>query len=82
MGFRKGTRRVESPCLGCNDRIVSCHSNCNKYVEYRQTLKSKADMAYSENPIDKYYIDVHLSRRQKFYDGHHMNKIATLKNEK
>lgn len=38
---------IESPCLGCNERVISCHSNCIKYIDFRQRLdaynKEKAD---------------------------------------
>lgn len=27
-----------SPCKGCKDRIVGCHSNCKKYIEWRKEL--------------------------------------------
>ena len=39
----------ESPCQGCRDRVVGCHSKCPKYIEYdrinkeRLLLKSKQD---------------------------------------
>lgn len=25
---------IQSPCLGCEDRELHCHSACEKYIEY------------------------------------------------
>lgn len=27
--------RIKSPCYGCQNRTVTCHSDCEKYLEYR-----------------------------------------------
>lgn len=29
---------LDSPCRGCTDRCVRCHSSCGRYAEYRQEL--------------------------------------------
>lgn len=28
--------RVKSPCLGCKERYIGCHSDCLKYIDYAQ----------------------------------------------
>lgn len=33
------TPKVEPPCMDCPDRVVGCHSKCDKYKEYSQTLR-------------------------------------------
>lgn len=30
-----------SPCMDCEDRIVGCHSTCEKYIAYRKDLSQK-----------------------------------------
>ena len=27
---------LNSPCMGCSDRVVFCHSKCGKYQEWKQ----------------------------------------------
>ncbi len=27
--------KMKSPCLGCKDRFIGCHSKCDKYIKYR-----------------------------------------------
>ena len=31
---------VDSPCLGCIERVIGCHSNCIKYIDFRQRLEA------------------------------------------
>lgn len=31
------------PCLNCQDRIVSCHSNCKKYLDFKKEHKILKD---------------------------------------
>lgn len=30
---------VMSPCKGCEDRCIGCHSTCGDYAEYKQALE-------------------------------------------
>lgn len=27
---------IDSPCLDCKERILKCHSTCDKYINYRK----------------------------------------------
>ena len=29
---------ILSPCKDCSDRVVGCHSSCDKYKQYRSEL--------------------------------------------
>lgn len=29
---------IKSPCMGCPERKVGCHSTCDKYLDYRSKL--------------------------------------------
>ena len=31
---------MDCPCRNCNDRHVSCHSDCDKYIEWRTQLNA------------------------------------------
>lgn len=47
-----------APCLNCGDRVVGCHSNCERYIEYtgdveklrqiRAELAEKAEKTYTK----------------------------------
>lgn len=28
----------KSPCVNCNERSVTCHSTCEKYLKYREHI--------------------------------------------
>ena len=30
---------IEGPCMDCTDRVLGCHSKCEKYKEYSQKVK-------------------------------------------
>lgn len=30
-----------SPCMNCKNRKLKCHSNCNKYLLYKEKLNNK-----------------------------------------
>lgn len=34
-------RRIPSPCLSCCDRHIGCHSECGKYLAYREELQTE-----------------------------------------
>lgn len=27
---------IHSPCVNCSDRILSCHSTCEKYIAFKE----------------------------------------------
>ena len=31
---------MKSPCLGCTERKLHCHSQCRKYIEYKNKHKT------------------------------------------
>ena len=34
----KLTFGIESPCLGCPDRVPLCHNTCERYAEYKRKV--------------------------------------------
>lgn len=62
---------IESPCLGCTDRAVGCHSRCDKYAAYR----AEVDKVHAEKikRRDNDYVDYSLRK---------ISKMQRLKNEK
>lgn len=32
---------MDCPCKGCNDRFVGCHSNCDRYAQYKNDLNNR-----------------------------------------
>lgn len=41
---------MNSPCMGCQDRICGCHGSCTKYLEFR--AKCDAAIAAREKESD------------------------------
>ena len=36
VGIHLPGSMIKSPCFGCENRHISCHSECEKYVQYRK----------------------------------------------
>lgn len=45
---------ANAPCKDCPDRVVSCHSTCTKYLEYREQRDADNEArrkAICEHPV-------------------------------
>lgn len=54
---------IKSPCKNCENRCVGCHSNCDKYIEYRKQLDNRNEIIKTEKgkttDLDRYEINKH-----------------------
>ena len=51
MGNRSGEeppKRLKHSCKGCEDRHVGCHSECEPYQKYRESLDIYNEYAYKK----------------------------------
>ena len=53
-------RRTAPPCKGCEDRVVGCHSRCDKYKEWKaqdlEKIKQANDLHLAEQVVDDYVV--------------------------
>ena len=42
-------KKVMSPCYKCEDRVVGCHSRCEKYLEYSGIMASNREENYENH---------------------------------
>lgn len=57
-------RKPKAPCRNCADRNISCHSSCEKYVDFRKQLddfniklkKQKEDYRERHNSVRRFHI--------------------------
>lgn len=45
---------AKAPCKLCPDRVVGCHSNCTRYLEYREQQDAENEAhrkAIREHPV-------------------------------
>lgn len=43
------------PCKGCNERVLYCHSNCEKYKLFKERKQCARDRERSESAVNKYF---------------------------
>lgn len=51
-------KKNNAPCFGCVDRRVGCHSGCEKYSKYTQTINSQKEERYSRIKKNSDYYSV------------------------
>ena len=57
-----------SPCMGCSDRIVGCHTSCDKYRKYKELneeLRIKRRNASSDRAMIVSYIHDSIQDRKR-----------------
>ena len=40
--------KPQSPCQGCEERAVGCHTTCERYAEYREAFEKWRDTVNGE----------------------------------
>ena len=45
---------VISPCKGCTDRCIGCHTTCGDYAIYKQELERRRTEAKEANDIEDF----------------------------
>lgn len=61
---------MQAPCKDCPDRVVGCHSTCEKYIEFRKYRDEYLAWKQKENKLldDLYHTSRH-SKTQKMRRG-------------
>lgn len=55
-----------NPCSGCEDREILCHSNCEKYLEFRKQLEEKKELERQAKTEDGIIIGYYKQAKKKF----------------
>lgn len=42
---------MKAPCYKCPDRVMHCHSTCEKYIEYSKFKETERAIRYQETEI-------------------------------
>lgn len=54
---------MNGPCLGCQDRVLGCHSKCERYLEYRR----KKDEIAERREADKIGVTAAIESIRRKY---------------
>lgn len=46
---------LSSPCKGCKERTLGCHSNCDEYLDYRHKVDAENKEKEKQNFYAKGY---------------------------
>lgn len=50
--FNFGVYNSPSPCTKCEDRTMICHSQCQKYKDWREALEKKKQEVYDKRNME------------------------------
>jgi len=45
---------MPNPCRNCTDHVAACHTNCEKYLEWRSQLRTEKDAEYNRREGGRY----------------------------
>ena len=61
--------RTSTPCYGCQDRAVGCHSKCDRYISWSKEHNEKRMAAYKAKEhrriMQEYLADTIAKYRRK-----------------
>lgn len=50
-------KRVKNPCLGCIHRHIGCHSDCERYAEWRDFRAAEMQHLSAGGDVIRFKID-------------------------
>ena len=56
---------MKAPCMSCQDRHATCHTDCNAYLQYRAMLDKVAQAENNTFWIDYHYASMSRMKRKK-----------------
>ena len=63
MKGRNNLMNIKGPCRDCQDRTQNCHSECERYNQYRDKLDRYNDLRNKHQQVEENYISY---KRSKF----------------
>ena len=49
---------MKSPCMGCNNRVLGCHSNCEAYGTYKNDNEKRKQIELENKKTRDFYFNV------------------------
>ena len=61
---------MKAPCKNCTDRVVGCHSTCEKYKDWKKKDKERKQKIFESKMKSRYYrstatTKVHQKKRKQ-----------------
>ena len=53
-----------TPCRGCERRLFNCHSTCDEYKAYKQTLNEERTKRYKAYNDDRYFAEKNFAKAE------------------
>ena len=56
---------MKSPCMVCEERVIGCHVNCDKYAEFRAKRDAITRERRKETEDNLFHQDRFFAKRKK-----------------
>lgn len=60
------SKRIKSPCKGCEDRWSECHSHCETYLEYERKKFDLYKEIFKESTFEQEQKNIIRQRNETF----------------
>ncbi len=57
---------MNAPCKDCEERKPRCHSECEKYLQFKGQRKKVAQERIKETMINTHFVDQTLKEKKKW----------------
>lgn len=64
-GVKFASFGITGPCLDCEERHPGCHSECEKYLEYRKKLDEARAKYQKQRETENNYYEARFGKRKK-----------------
>lgn len=60
----------QSPCMGCTERCIGCHSKCERYTEYSLLVNMERQAKIKVAETNKVHNNYHFEKVEKVRRRH------------
>ena len=47
---------LKAPCKGCTERVLRCHSTCERYLEFKAKNEKRLEEKHKQTDMDRYIM--------------------------
>ena len=73
-----GEIMAKVPCYKCEDRIVGCHSTCERYIAYRKETDEQNKLIQKNRNLDSLRITYEIYRANRMKDISNKRKFKKI----
>ena len=65
--YRLSLQNNQPPCNGCTTRYQGCHSQCIKYIDWKQKRQVLLDKKNADSRLNDSIVDIRYQKQRDYY---------------